>query len=382
MSAEAALPADCFDLDEMLAGIAEWAHVESPSTDAAAVNRMMDIADAAARRLGARVERRAGRDGLGDLLIAKLEGASAAPGILVLAHLDTVHAVGTIAGPLPVRREGDRLYGPGVYDMKGGAYIALCALAAIRERGERPPLPVTLLFVPDEELGSPSSRNEIEQEARRHAYVLVPEPAQDHGNLITGRWAFQRFWLRTRGRPAHAGATLSEGRSAIREMAEQIIRVEALSEPERNVTLSVGVVHAGTFVNVVAPECEAQVLAVTPDVASFERVRKQMETLHAVDPLVELSVQRGPVRPLYEPGDATLALYARARQIARTIGFDPGHGTVGGGSDGNFTGALGIPTLDGLGVCGDGFHTPSEYAEISCLIPRARLLSGLFRSLR
>jgi glutamate carboxypeptidase len=374
----AALPAERFDLEEMVEGIVSWAGVESPSVDPAAVNRMMDVAGETVARLGARLERRPAGEGAADVLTCRVGASDASPGILVLSHLDTVHPAGSFA----IRREGDRLYGPGVYDMKAGAYCACYALRAIVEAGEATPLPVTFMFVPDEELGSPSSRVAIEAEARRQRYVLVPEPAQDAGNLITGRWAFQRFVLRARGRPAHAGATLARGRSAIREMAQQVLAVEGLSVPEEHVTLSVGVIHAGTWVNVVPSECVAEVLAVTPTAASFEEVRARMGALRATEPEVELTVDPGPVRPLWERGAGTMELYERARAIAREVGFDPGHGTVGGGSDGNFTGALAVPTLDGLGVRGDGFHTQSEYAEISSFVPRARLLSGLFRSLR
>jgi glutamate carboxypeptidase len=376
-----ALPADAFDAEALVEDISAWAAVESPAIDAAAVNRMMDVAAARMDRLGMAVTRHAGTGGRGDAVVARSPWDDGTPGVLVLVHLDTVHPVGTTAGPLPVRREGDRLYGPGVYDMKGGGVCAIHALARVVERDGRTPLPVTFLFVGDEELGSPTSRPLIEAEARRHRFVLVPEPAQDAGNLITGRWAFQRFELRTHGRPSHAGATLAEGRSAIREMAEQVAAVEALSDPSRQVTLSVGVLRGGTFVNVVAAECEAEALAVAPTQGDLERVCAQMLALRPTAADVRLDVVLGPRRPLFEPTPAGLELYEHARALAREIGFDPGHGSVGGGSDGNFTGALGIPTLDGLGVCGDGFHTHGEHLEVSSLVPRTRLLSGLLRTL-
>ncbi len=209
----------------------------------------------------------------------------------------------------------------------------------------------------------------------------MPEGAQDGGNLITGRWACQRFTVRARGRPAHAGATLDSGRSAIREIAEQIIHIESISEPDSDVTLSVGVVHGGAFVNVVPTLCELEVLAVTADESEFERVRVAMASLVPYRDGVALEVDSGPVRPLFKPSAEGLALYQRARELAREIGFDPGHGSVGGGSDGNFTGALGIPTLDGLGACGEGFHTQDEYVLASSLVPRARLLAALFQTL-
>jgi len=377
----AALPAAAFDVEEIVAGLSAWVEIESPTTDAAGVERMLDAAAAAMGELGAACERHPGRDGFGGALAARLPGRREEPGILILAHLDTVHPTGTLAGGLPLRRDGDRLYGPGVYDMKGGAYLAWEALRQVRARDGATPLPVTCLFTGDEEFGSPTTRALIEAEAQRHRYVLVPEPAQDRGNLITGRWAFQRFRLRTSGRPAHAGATLASGRSAIREMAEQVVRVEALSDPARDVTLSVGVIHAGAFVNVVPAECSAEVLAVAPTHAALEEVCTRMAALQPTTPAVGLEVEAGPQRPLFEPGEGTMALYRRALAIAEEIGFRPGHGSVGGGSDGNFTGALGIATLDGLGACGDGFHTLEEHVLVSSLVPRARLLSGLLRTL-
>jgi glutamate carboxypeptidase len=378
----AALPPTVFDLDEIVEGLRTWVEVESPTYDRAGVNRMMDLAAAASETMGAAVERRPGADGFGDTVVARFAGAQSAPGILVLAHLDTVHPVGTLGDALPFRREGDRLYGPGVYDMKGGTYCAVYALRQVLAADGVTPLPVTFLFVPDEEVGSPTSRGLIEAEARRHRYVLVPEPAQESGDLITGRWAFQRFVLRARGRRAHAGARLQNGRSAVREIAEQIIAVEGLSDPARDVTLSAGVVEGGTFVNVVPAECRAEVLAVTPTERAFAAIRERMLALRPSGPDVRLEVEAGPVRPLYEPTAAGLALYEHARACAREIGFDPGHGTVGGGSDGNFTGALGVPTLDGLGVCGDGFHTDTEHLALDSVVPRARLLSALLRTLR
>jgi glutamate carboxypeptidase len=372
------LDADHFDEAAILAGIARWVEIESPTYDRDGVNRMMDAAVATMSELGARITRHPGRDDLGDAVVARV--GSGEPGILVVAHLDTVHPVGTVTGSLP-RGDGDRFFGPGAYDMKGGAFLATYALGALLEHGRAPRLPVTFLFVPDEEIGSPTSRPLIESEARRHRYVLVPEPAQDDGNLITGRWAFQRFVVEARGAPAHAGANGADGVSAIREIAAQVPAIESMSHSERDVTVSVGVVRGGTFVNVVPDRCTAEVLAVTSTDDDFDQVRRRMLGLRALSPGIELEVRPGPVRPLFTPTPEGLALYARARAIANRIGFDPGHGIVGGGSDGNFTGALGVPTLDGIGVCGDAFHTAQEHLLVSSLVPRARLIAGLLGSL-
>ncbi len=375
------LPADAFDLEEILAGLESWVGVSSATIDRAGVNRMMDVAQGAMEGIGATTKREPGRDGFGDAMVARMPWGDGAPGVLVLCHLDTVHARGSFERDLSYRRDGDRVFGPGILDMKGGSFLAYYALRKIVDSGGSAPLPVSFMFIPDEEVGSITTRELIEAEAAKNRFVLVPEPAQDGADLITGRWAFQRFVIRARGQPAHAGATLASGKSAIREIAEQIIEIENMSEPERNVTLSAGIVSGGKFVNVVPSFCEAEILAVTEEQADFDRVRSQLTSLEARNPGVTLEVEPGPVRPLFTPSPQSMELYEHARSLARSIGFDPEDGIVGGGSDGNFTGALGIPTLDGLGPHGSGFHTQDEHILASSLIPRARLLSGLFRTL-
>ena len=370
-----------FDANEMLEGIREWVMVESPTYHREGVNRMMDIVGEATTGLGAMIERLPGKDGYGDVVKAHLPSTGDGPGILILSHLDTVHTVGTLENILPYRQEGDKVFGPGIYDMKGGVYIAYYALRQIIQAGDEIPLPVTFMFIPDEEVGSPTTRDLIEGEARKNKYVLVTEPAKN-GKLVTGRFAFARFWLKALGRPSHAGATLSTGRSAIKEMAKQVLRIEDMTDEERGFTLAVGVISGGTFVNTVPIECRAQVLAVMQTQETFDEVCGLMLGLEPIDPDVKFIVEQGPVRPLFEPSDEVLALYAKAESIAREIGFVPGHGSFGGGSDGNFTGALGVPTLDGLGVCGDGAHTYNEHLLYSSLEPRARLMAGLLQKLR
>ncbi|MFN8161748.1 MAG: M20/M25/M40 family metallo-hydrolase [Solirubrobacterales bacterium] len=377
----APLSEEAFDLERILVGLERWVSVSSPTTDPDAVNRMMDLAGEELEALGAETERHSGREGFADVTICRLRGRSATEGILVLSHLDTVHAPGSLEHDLTFRREGEKAFGPGILDMKGGTFLAVEAFRRIRDAGLRTRLPVTFMFVPDEEVGSPSSRGLIEAEARRNRFVLVPEPSQEGADVITGRWAFQRFVLLARGRPAHAGATLASGRSAIREMAEQVVRIEEMSEPERNLTLSVGRIGGGKFVNVVPWICEAEVLAVTEDPADFDRIRERVLALGALHEEIELEVRPGPVRPLFTPSAESLELFRQAEEIAREIGFDPEPGIVGGGSDGNFTGALGVPTLDGLGPEGSGFHTENEHVLVDSLIPRARLLSGLLLTL-
>jgi len=370
---------DAFDAEEIAAGIAEWASVESPSFDPIAVNRMMDLAVTAMTALGATVDRIPGADGYGDAVRARFAWGEG-PGILVLGHLDTVHLVGTLAQSLAVRRDGDRLYGPGVLDMKGGMYLAVHAIEKVIAARERLALPITFLFIPDEEIGSPSTRALIEAEARASRYVLVPEPGKP-GKFVTGRHAFLRYKLHTTGRPAHAGVAKGVGRSAISVMAQLITQIEGFSDVEREMTFRVGVVEGGNFVNVIPTACHAEVLCVAPTPEAFKTVQRRMASLVSPDPLVRLEVEPGPIRPLFSAQAATLDLLEVAQRVAREVGLELGHGQFGGGSDGNFTGALGIPTLDGLGVCGDGVHTKQEHLLVSSLVPRARLLAGLFEAL-
>ncbi|HIP04405.1 MAG TPA: M20/M25/M40 family metallo-hydrolase [Gammaproteobacteria bacterium] len=367
------------DAELIASAIADWASIESPSYDPFAVNQMMDVASSTMETLGATVERTPGADGYGDVVTARFNWGST-PGILVLGHLDTVHLVGTLKESLPIRRDGDRLYGPGVMDMKGGMYLSVHALGHVLEKQSALSVPVTFMFIPDEEIGSPSTRKLIEAEARKSRWVLVPEPAHDE-KLVTGRHAFLRFTLTVFGKAQHAGVAQGAGRSAISAMARLITQIEALSDIEREITYRVGVVSGGDFVNVVPTQCQAQVLCVAPTANAFHEIRQQMDALDTGDPELRVEVDAGPVRPLFKPTAGTLALYEIAASVAAELGLNLDHGQFGGGSDGNFTGALGIPTLDGLGVHGKGLHTKSEHIYVSSLVPRAQLLAGLYRAL-
>lgn len=371
------------DAEAMLAGLRRWVEVESPTYDAAAVNRMMDEASRDLAVIGARLERIPGRMGFGDCVRARfphpaLGGGGEAGGILILSHLDTVHPVGTGApgGPLAFRREGDRAWGPGICDMKGGAFIALAAVQAILAAGARTKLPIGMLLTSDEEVGSPSTRELIEAEAKRHKVVLIPEPARANGGVVTGRYAIARFALEARGRPSHAGARLAEGRSAIREMAKQILAIEAMTTEDA--TCSVGVIRGGQWVNCVPMLCTAESLSMAKRQADLDALVERMLALRPTEPDVAFTVRRTYTRPVWEPDARVLALHALAERIARAVGIPAlPHESAGGGSDGNFTGALGIPTLDGLGVQGAGPHTLDEHILVSSLVPRARLLAGL-----
>jgi glutamate carboxypeptidase len=348
---------------------------ESPTYDPAAVERMLDRAAIEMAAAGAHIERFKGRGGFGGCVCARFPHPGAgAPGILIAGHMDTVHPIGTLR-KLPWRREGDKCFGPGIFDMKGGNYAALEAIRQLSAAAIATPLPVTFLLTPDEEVGTPSARELIEAEASRNKYVLVPEPALGNIGVVTGRYAIARFNLETTGKASHAGARLAAGRSAIREMARQILAIDAMTTED--CTFSVGIVHGGQWVNCVASSCRGEALSMAKRQADLDLGVKRMLALSATHDDVVFTVTRGVTRPVWEPNGATLALYETARSIARELGFDITHGSAGGGSDANFTGAMGIATLDGLGLRGADAHTLNEHIEVDSLVERGRLMAGL-----
>jgi glutamate carboxypeptidase len=371
-----------FTADTLLETLRQWVAIESPTQDAAAVNRMADHAEGLLRDAGASIERIPGTDDYGDILIGRIAGEEPGPGILVLGHIDTVHPVGTLAGPLPWRVEGGRACGPGIYDMKGGNAMAVAALEHLHASGRRPRLPVSVMLIPDEEAGSPSSRARIEQEARRHAIVLVAEPSGEGGKLTVARHGIARYYLETTGRPAHAGAYHAKGRSAIREMARQVLAVEAMTDYARTITLNVGTISGGTHENMVPISSRACVYVLVPNAEAEAEVRGRLLGLTPHDSDMKLAVTLGLYRPSYAKTPAIQRLYDHAAGLLEgSLWPAAGERVAGGGSDGNFTGALGVPTLDGLGAIGDGPHTHHENIEISCLVPRTRFWVLLFETL-
>ena len=369
------------DAEEILEGILEWVNIESPSDDAAAVNRMADRVEEDLRGIGLCIDRVPGRDGYGDILIGRDAEAGEKPGVLVLSHMDTVHPVGTLEGARPVERDGDVVYGPGIYDMKGGAYVAFHAMRHLVRMGVSPSLPVTFLFVPEEEVGSHTSREHIERLALRNKYVLVTEPARDGGKVVTSRKGAGDFEVVTRGRPAHAGARHQDGRNAIKEMAHQVLRLEAMTDYARGITVSVGVVEGGTFPNVVPAQCRALADLRVPDAESADEMCARIRSLTPVGPDTEVHVSGGMNRPGYRKDEGIDALFEHARALASEIGFDLDDTGSGGVSDGNFSAALGVPTLDGLGVDGQGAHTDYEQLYFSSLVPRTKLWVRLLTTL-
>ncbi|MFK7754678.1 MAG: M20/M25/M40 family metallo-hydrolase [Sedimentitalea sp.] len=368
-----------FDTDDMLAGLKPWIECESPSHDAAAVDRMMDLV-AYELAMGATVERIPGRLGYGGCVRARFPHPDMGkPGILIAGHMDTVHPLGTL-DVLPFKRDGDICYGPGIMDMKGGNYVCVEAIRQLMRAGLQTPLPVTVLFTPDEEVGTPSTRALIEAEAARNKYVLVPEPAHADGGATIGRYAIARFNLRTTGKPSHAGARLKDGKSAIAAMARKIIEIEDMTGPD--CTFSVGVIHAGQWVNCVSTFCDAEALSMAKTQEDLDEGVARMMALTGEVNGVSFEVTRGVTRPVWAPDQpGTMALFNIARDIASELGFEMKGRSQGGGSDGNFTGYMGIPTLDSLGVRGNDLHTLNEHIHVDSLVERAQLMAALLMRL-
>lgn len=369
-----------FDLGTMLEEIQAWVVHETPTAEPALVDALMDHVAGQLATAGLIVEAIPGRDGRGKHLLARTAWGGDGPGVLVLSHLDTVHPVGTLATTLPCRIEGDRLYGPGVYDMKAGAYLAFAALRAIASEGAVTPLPVRFLIVSDEEVGSPTSRALIEAEGARARHVLVTEPARDGGKCVTARKGTAKLTLRLHGRPAHAGGRHADGRSAIKELAGQVLALEALTDYARGITVNVGVVQGGTVLNVVPEHAMALIDVRVPDQAAAQAILPKIKGLAAHDPDVRLTIEGELNRPPYTKTPATAALLAHAQRLAAEIGFELSDTSSGGGSDGNFL-ADRLPVLDGLGADGDGAHTQHEHVLISSLVPRAQLWKRLLETL-
>jgi glutamate carboxypeptidase len=369
-----------FTTESLLAGIRAWVEHETPTDAPEAISALVATIAAEAEGFGATTERIPGRNGFGDHLIVRSPWGNADDaGILVMSHLDTVHPLGSL-GRMPFRVEDGKAFGPGIYDMKGGAYIAFSALRELIAERINVPLPVTHLFTSDEEVGSPTSVDLIKKLGARAKYVLVTEPAREGGRIVTARKGTARFDIHVRGRPAHSGARHQDGRSAIEELARQIIVLHGFTDYDRGITLNVGVISGGTRANVVAEEARAQVDMRVPNPATAEEMVAKVRGLQPFNPDVTITVTGGMNRPAYEKLPGIAALFDHAKDLAAGIGFELKDLKTGGGSDGNFTAEL-APTLDGLGVDGKGGHTDYEQLYVESLVPRARLLRRLMETL-
>ena len=351
------------------------AELESPTPDKAAVDRCGRELARRLRALGAAVDVLESRT-TGDHLRATFGAGDGQ--LLLLGHFDTVWPVGQ-RERMPVRRDGGRLYGPGVFDMKAGIAIGMLAAFAAGELGRPLGRRVVMLLTADEERGSGASRGLVEDEARRSAAVCVLEPALPGGAVKTRRKGAGEFELTVRGVAAHAGLEPEKGASAVSELAAQIAALDRLADPQRGVTVNVGVVEGGSRSNVVAERARALVDVRVATVADAGRVEAALQALRPRSRGTSLAVRGGFSRPPLERTAAVARLYALAREVAGRLGRELDEGAAGGGSDGNLTAALGVPTLDGLGAVGDGAHALHEHVEVDDLPWRAALVAGLLR---
>ncbi|MGB6198752.1 MAG: M20/M25/M40 family metallo-hydrolase, partial [Candidatus Acidiferrales bacterium] len=300
--------------------------------------------------------------------------------ILILGHLDTVYDLGTLR-QTRFRVRAGRAYGPGTFDMKSGLVIALFAVEALRALKLRPRRPIVFLWTSDEEIGSRASRATIEREARASCAVLVLEPAGGtRGDLKTERKGVGELTLEVTGRSAHAGLDPESGVNAILELSLQLARLRRLNQPRRGVTVSAGVINGGTRSNVIPDRAMALIDLRAPSVREMRALERKLRALRPILRGAKLSVHGGFNRP---PLEARMSknLFAHAENLARQMGLSAGQCSVGGGSDGNFTAAIGVPTLDGMGGVGGGAHSPGEFVLLRSLPERAALLAALLLDL-
>jgi len=367
---------------EMLGLLERFVECESPSHDKAAVDRLGRIVASEWRKRGAKVRvlRQATR---GDHVRAEvfLGKGSPAGQIMVLGHIDTVYPLGTTR-KMPFRVSGGRAWGPGTFDMKGGIVLALAAVDALRAVGVEPGKRIVFLWTSDEEIGSETSRAMIENEARRSDAVLVLEPSfGSDGQLKTARKGVGGAGIIVTGRSAHAGIDPEKGVNAVHELALQVERLIRLNDPKRGITVQATVIEGGTVTNVVPEHARAEVDIRYARAADGRDIDRKLRGLKPILKGARVEVRRGSNRPPLERTSAVRALFHRARALMREMGLPLGEVATGGGSDGNFTAALGVPTLDGLGSVGDGAHSPREHVVIRALVERAALIAGLLATL-
>ena len=363
---------------EIMSLLRRMVEIESPSDDKTAVDKMGAFLAEVFERLGGQVTFFPQKDA-GNHLKAEFPGGPGKP-VLLLGHFDTVWSMGTLA-KMPFRIQDGRAYGPGVYDMKAGIAMMIFALRALKEAGATH-RPVTVLLDTDEEVGSTTGRPIVEATARECEAVLVLEPSQGpQGHLKTSRKAVGEITIRVRGRASHSGVDFEKGRSAIVELAHQLLEIVKFTDLSRGITVNPGVIQGGTRSNVVAAEAWAEVdlrIALAADAAELQQ---KFAALKPFDPECSIELSGGLNRPPMERTEGTIRLFGLAREIALTIGLPIEESSTGGGSDGNFTSALGVPTLDGLGAVGEGAHAPHESVVIEELPARTALLAGMIQSL-
>jgi glutamate carboxypeptidase len=359
--------------DEILELLRQLVEIESPSTDKAATDRIARFVVQVARDWGGSVTTHHQKQ-RGDHVIARWGKGHG--GFLLLCHLDTVWPTGTLA-KRPWQVDGERAYGPGSLDDKAGVAIALMAMRGLQDLGLSPVHPVTILFTSDEEIGSRTSRSVIEAEAAQAMVVFCMEPALPDGALKVWRKGTGRYTITTLGQAAHSGADHAKGINAIEEMAHQILRLQDMTDYTTGTTVSVGWVRGGTRSNVIPDHAQIRLDVRVQTQTQGKRVADAIDNLQPVLPGARLRIEGGMSRPPMEESPLTLTPFQRAQEIGRELGLALTAGGTGGASDGNFTAALGVPTLDGMGAIGDGAHAVSEYVWISSLPERAALMAAL-----
>lgn len=357
--------------EEMAHLLAEIVQIESPSDHPPGVQALAARLGQPLTALGLEVEQLP-VPGAGPILRARTPGASRR--VMLLGHLDTVWPLGTAAAR-PPRREGDRLSGPGVYDMKGGLVVVLYALQALQQSGRA--APVTVFFTPLEEVDCGPYRAVMEAEMKASAAVLDFEPAWPGGAVKTARKGSGSYVLTARGIASHAGADLSRGANAILELAAQCLEVSGFTDPARGVSANVGVVRGGLRPNVVPDHAAAEIDVRFRTWADGQALAERLRALRPRDPRVRLGLEGGLHYPPLERTSAVAGVYAAAREVAREMGMDLEEVSTGGASEVSFAGALGLPALDGLGPDGDGAHALDEHVLVSSLPTRAALTAGL-----
>jgi glutamate carboxypeptidase len=367
---------------ELLAFVRALVEAESPSGDLDGSRAVVSLLAAAAGSINAvnSVER-IPFAGFGEhLRIRAFTTPDNAAPTVILGHTDTVHPRGAIT-ERPWRAEANRIYGPGIFDMKANCALALEVLRACAATGVRPQSPITILLTCDEESGSPSGRALVEAEAANARAVLVMEPPASGGRVKTARKGTGMFTVAVHGRAAHAGLDPEKGVSAVLELARQTVRLSELNDPATGTTVTVTTVKGGTHSNVVPAEAHAEIDLRFSSASEGSRVENAIRNLEPFDSRAQLVIGGGINRPPLERTAKVVALYEQARAMAALLDFDLGEASVGGASDGNFVGALGVPVLDGLGIEGDGAHAAHEHIVVDGISLRGALLAGLIGTL-
>jgi glutamate carboxypeptidase len=364
--------------EEMVQTVREFVAIESPSDNKLAADRMGALLAARFEALGGRAHVHRAEE-FADSVQIDFAGHEQVPPVLLLGHFDTVYPLGTLA-TMPCHVAGGRLHGPGVLDMKSGVALMLYAIEALQAWHAGLPRPVTVFLVSDEEVGSYSSRKITEALATESAAVLVLEPAGPRGAVKTARKGVGEYTLNVKGVAAHAGLDPGKGHSAIVELARQITAVSKMNDLRRGLSVNPGVIYGGTRTNVIAAQATAEIDVRIKHPKQAATLDRKFRALKPFDKRCQLHVKGGINRMPMERNAGVVALYKKAQAIAKQIDWKLQEAAVGGGSDGNFTAGMGIPTLDGMGGVGDGAHALHENIVISELPRRALLLAGMIES--